>query len=226
MRVNQAINKYYFWHSVRLLIRYQQIYVYPLLGIMITLLPKLFGISEKYFLYLYSFDLIVVLWVYSPFYLGQFSFSPEDARSITLFSIKAKDLVYIRNLLNFVMLTVTLLLLLLLIFIVFPIEDKIFVGLVLLYGSSMLPALIVGNLLTDSTLTWSGRFAFSWKSTFVIILVSINDLVIKTSYLFLSPTSMFFVLFTLFIIYLLTYILSYNKVVKELTSCFSSIAEN
>jgi len=222
---NQTYRSYYFWHSLRILFRYQQIYVYPIGTIIIALMPKFFGINETYYLYSYSLNMVVALWIYSPFYLGQFSFSPEDAKSLTLFSIKSKELVRIRNFLNFALLFFTLLLLLIVIAIAYTPKERTFYGLVLLYGMIILPAIFVGNLMPRSTINWTGRFLISWKSVFVILIAFFNDFVIKISLMVLSQTILIIVLITLFLIYLLLYILSYNKIVKEITIYFGSIAE-
>jgi hypothetical protein len=57
------------------------------------------------------------------------------------------------------------------------------------------------------------------------LIASFNDFVIKVSLLVFSKMVMSIVFITLFLMYLLFYILSFRKIVREITFHFSSIAE-
>lgn len=225
MSSNQSFKRYYFGHSIRILFRYQQIYLYPILVIAFILMPKLFSINEKYIMFLFSFNFIIVLWLYSPFYLGQFSFSSDDARSLTLFPLNFKDLVMVRNILNFSMLIIAFILSIILIGIFYPVADISLSGLMFISAMHLLPAISIGNLTSRSAVSWMAKFPMSWKSIFVILIASFNDFVIKVSLLVFSQMVMSIVFITLFLMYLLFYILSFRKIVREITFHFSSIAE-
>jgi hypothetical protein len=222
----KSLKQGYFRYSWKLLVKYQQVYIYPILLVVFILLPKWFSVNEKYFVLLSSFNLIIILWLYSPFYLSQFSFSPEDARSLSLFDINFRDIVIVRNLLNFALLLVTVVLNLTLSLIFYPIDDQIQIGLIVLSFLSLFPAITIGNIVTGLSIKWNTGYNMSWKSIFVIVSLFFTDVVIKISIMFFSAWIAGFILIILFIVYLAFYYISFRHVVKTISTHFSLIAEN
>ena len=225
MPSKKSLKQYYFKHSLRLLIRYQQIYIYPLIVVFLILMPKIVSINEKYFVFLFSFNLMIVLWLNSPFYIHQFSYSSEDTKSLIPFPNEFKDLVIIRNLISFIILLIPLLLNLILFTIFYSVTDKVFYGLIFLSVLSLLPAVSIGNLLTGPSIGWNTGFSMSWKSILVILSAFFNDLVIKISSLIFSNLVFGIILVLLFLIYLYFYILSFRKIVRDIALHIGSIAE-
>lgn len=225
MSSNKPIIIYYLRHSFLILLRYQQVYLYLIFVAAFILMPRLFNINEKYYGFLFSFNFIIVLWVFSSFYLNQFSFSSDDARSLSLFSLNFRYLVMVRNILNFSMLIIAFILSIVLIGIFYPVADISLSGLMFISAMHLLPAISIGNLTSGSAVSWMAKFPMSWKSIFVILIASFNDFVIKISLLVFSQRIMSIVFITLFLMYLLFYILSFRKIVREITFHFSSIAE-
>ncbi len=215
----------YLRHSVLILLRYQHIYFYMIVIAGIILLPRLFSINEKYYSFLISFNFILVLWMFSPFYLNQFSFSSDDARSLSLFPLNFRDLVIVRNILNFSMLIIAFILSIFLVGTFYPATDTNLSGLILISAMHLLPAISVGNLISRSSISWTAKFPMSWKSSFVILISFFNILVFKVSQQVFNGTIFVSVLITLFLLYLAIYILSFRKIVREITTYFCSIGE-
>lgn len=181
MPSKNSILNIYLKHSILILLRYQHIYFYVIVIAVFILLPRLFNINERYFSFLFSFDFIIVLWIFSPFYLNQFSFSTDDTRSLSLFSLNFRDLVIVRNILNFSMLIIAFILSIFLIHIFYPAIDSNLSGLILISVMHLLPAISVGNLTSRSSISWTVKFPMSWKSSFVILIAFFNILVFKVS---------------------------------------------
>jgi hypothetical protein len=225
MFIKNTFRRHYFKHSLRLLIRYQQIYAYPLIVVVFILLPKLFNINDAYYTYLFSLNLFIVLWLLSPFYLCQFSFSPEDTRSWSLFSINIRELVLIRNRVSFMVLLVPFLLNLVLCAFLYQVTDKVIYGMIFLSIVLILPAVSTGNLFTPSSLSWTSGSSISWKSLFIVLIAFLSDMVIKVSFHFLSNLFIALILISMFLLYLLLYLWSYRKINKEILKYLCSIVE-
>ncbi len=225
MLSKNSILSIYLRHSLVILLRYQHVYFYVIVIAGIILLPRMFNINEKYFSFLFSFNFIIVLWIFSPFYLNQFSFSSDDARSLSLFSLNFRDLIMVRNILNFSMLIITFILSIVLIRTFYSATDTSLSGLMLISAMHLLPAISVGNLTSRSSVSWTAKFPMSWKSSYVIFIAFFNILVFKFSQQVFNGTIFISVLITLFLLYLALYILSFRKIVRELTTYFCSIAE-
>lgn len=226
MSNNQLVKHYNFRHSWKLLLRYEQVYLYPILLVIFILLPKWFSVNEKYFAYLFSFNQIFILWLYSPYYLNQFSCSSEDARSLSLFDINYRDLVLVRNLLNFILLFIPVILNLSLSLYFYSIADQIAIGLIILSFLSLLPAITIGNLETARSISWNTGYKMSWKSVFVILSIFFTDFVIKISIFLFSVWTAGIILIVLFLVYLIFYYFSFLRIVRTLPTSFCSIAEN
>jgi len=225
MPSKRSLKHHYFIHSVRLLIRYQQIYMYPFIISVFIFLPKIFSINENYLEYLFSFNVFVVLWLYSPFFINQFAYSTEDARSLTLFSINIKELIIIRNLLSFILLLIPFLLNLVFFALLYPIKDKLIISTIILSILIIFPAVSIGNLLTYSSMSWKAGLSITWKSIFVVLMAFATDLVIKLSLWFHSYLIFGLIVILMFSVYVYFYFWSYKKIKKEILPCFCSIAE-
>jgi len=225
MPSKNSILSIYLKHSVLILLRYQHIYFYVIVIAVFILMPRLFSVNEKYFSFLFSFNFIIVLWMFSPFYLNQFSFSTDDTRSLSLFPLNFRDLVIVRNILNFSMLIIAFILSIVLICIFYSAKDTSLSGLMLMSAMHLLPVISVGNLTSRSSISWAAKFSMSWKSSYIIFIAFFNILVFKVSQQVFSRSIFIAVLIALFLVYLAIYILSFRKIVRELTTYFCSIAE-
>ncbi len=225
MPSKRSLKHHYFIHSVRLLIRYQQIYMYPFIISVFIILPKVFSINENYLPYLFSFNVFVVLWLYSPFYINQFAYSTEDARSLTLFSLNLEELIIIRNLLSFILLLIPFLLNLVFFALLYPLKDKLIISMTVLSILIIFPAVIIGNLLTHSSISWKAGLSIPWKSIFVVLIALATDLVLRLSLWLLSYILFGLIVILMFSSYVYFYIWSIKKIRKEILRCFSSIAE-
>jgi hypothetical protein len=225
MSNNIVLIQFYFRHSWKLLLRYQQVYLYPILFPVLILLPKWLSIDEKYYVFIFLFNLIMIIWLCSPYYLSQFSFSPEDARSLSLFDTRFRDLVIIRNLVNFIMLLVLLVLNLALLLYFYPMTNQIRMGLILLSLLSFLPAISIGNFITSYSIRWNTDYNMSWKSIFVILSIFFTEIIIKISFLFFSSGAATSMIIALLFVYLTVYYFSFRRIVKTISTYFSSIAE-
>ena len=221
----KSIIQSYFEHSLLILLRYQQIYVYLLLIVLLILLPLFFNIKEQYYNILYSLNFIIVLWIFSPFFLNMFSFSSEDAKSLSLFPIMFKYLVAARNILNFSLLLIAFGLSIALTAFFYPKTNTSVPELILLSAMHVLPVISIGNLTSRSALSWTAKTNFTWKSVYVILILNFNILIFKISQYYFSQTVFILIIATVFLIYIGFYYLSFKKIVKEITTYFSSIAE-
>lgn len=226
MPSKQSLKHHYFIHSIRLLIRYQQIYIYPFIVIIFAFLPKVFSINETYLTFLFSFNVLVVLWLYSPFYISQFAYSTEDARSLTLFSLNIKELIIFKNLISFILLLIPFLLNLVLFFLLYPVKDKLMISLIILSLLIVFPAVSIGNLLTPSSISWTSGFSIPWKSIFIVLIAFASDLIIKLTLWYLSSFLISLILVVMFSAYVLFYIMSFKKICREIYPNLCSIAEN
>jgi len=212
-------------HSVLILLRYQQIYIYlPGIAILI-LLPVLFSIKDPYFNILYSINFLIVLWLFSPFFLNMFSFSSEDARSLSLFPVMFKNLIAARNVLNFSLLVITFGLSIVLMALFYPKTNTRVSDLIVLSLMHLLPVISIGNLTSRSSLSWTGKSTFSWKGIYVILILYFNILIFQISKYNFYPTVFILIIGTVFLLYLGFYYLSFKKIVREISTYFSSIRE-
>lgn len=220
-----SVFRSYIRHSFLILLRYQQIYAYFLGVGAIVLMPILFGIKESVFNILYSLNFLVVLWLFSPFFLNMFSFSSEDTRSLSLFPVIFKYLVAARNILNFSLLIIAFGLSIVIMALFYPKTNTSVPSLIVISLMHLLPSISIGNLTSHSSLSWTGKTTFSWKSVYVILILNFNILFFQISKYYFSQIVFSLVIATVFLIYIGVYYLSYQKNVKDLPSYFSSIAE-
>jgi len=225
MSFKKSIIRPYFLHSLLILLRYQQIYAYLLLIVVLLLMPLFFNIEEQYYNILYLLNFLIVLWLFSPFYLNMFSFSSDDARSLSLFPLRFKDLVVARNFLNFSMLMIAFSLSIVLMGVFYPEANTSISELIVLAALHLLPAISIGNLTSRSSLSWTAKTTFSWKSIYVILSFYFNILVYKISQQIFSRPVFIIIILVVFLLYLVFYNLSLKKIVKEISTYFCSIAE-
>ena len=188
-------------------------------------MPKWFSVNEKYFVYIFSFNLIIIFWLYSPYYLSQFSFSSDDARSLSIFDISFKELVIVRNFCNLMLLIVPVVLNLFVSFYLYPVDRNLLYSLIILSFFSLLPAIALGNYFTVSSVRWVTNYGLSWRSVFIILIIFITDFVVKASIFMFSAWVAGIILLVLFLIYFIFYYLSFWRNVQILSMYFSSIAE-
>jgi hypothetical protein len=220
-----SIVQSYFKHSILILLRYQQIYAYLLLIGVLILMPLIFSIKERYFSSIYSLNFLVVLWLFSPYYLNMFSFSSEDARSLSLFPFGFKYLVLARNYLNFSLLMIAFGLSIVLTALFYPKTNTNTPELIVLSIMSAIPAISIGNLTSRAALSWTGKSTFSWKGVYVILVFNINILIFKVTQHYFGQPVFVLIIAIVFMIYIGFFYLSFQKIVKDITTYFSSIAE-
>jgi len=225
MSFKKSIIRSYLVHSLLILFRYQQIYAYLLLIVVLILMPLFFNIKEQYYNIMYLLNFLIVLWLFSPFYLNMFSFSSDDARSLSLFPFKFKDLVVARNFLNFSMLMIAFGLSIVLMGVFYPEAIISISELIVLAALHLLPAISIGNLTSRSSLSWTTKTTFSWKSVYVILSFYFNILVYKISQQIFSRPVFIIIILVVFLLYLVFYNMSLKKIVKEISTYFCSIAE-
>ena len=220
-----SITGTYIKHSILILQRYQQIYVYvPAIGILIYM-PVFFGIKEIYFNILYSANFLIVMWIFSPFYLSMFSFSSEDARSLSLFPVKFKYLVAARNILNFSLLIVAFGLSIVLSSLFYPKTSNSVPELIILSLMHLLPPVSIGNLTSRFSVSWTGKVTYSWKGLYVILILSFNILIFQISQYYFSQPVFILIIAIIFLNYIGLYSFSFQKIVRDMLTCFYSIAE-
>ena len=221
--------KSYFWfymrHSLLILYRYQRIYAYMLIILVLILMPLFLGIKEQYFTYLVLLNSLTVYLLFSPFFLNMLAFSFEDARSLSLFPLKFKDLVVTRNILNIGLLIIAIGLSLVLTGLLYPKTNTSILEIIVLSMMHLLPAMSTGNLNSRSSHSWTGKTTFSSKGIYVILILNFNIIMYKISrYYFIQPVFIS-IIATIFLFYIGFYYLSFQKIVKEISTYFSSIAE-
>jgi hypothetical protein len=165
------------------------------------------------------------VWFFSPFYLNQFSFSSDDARSLSLFPLNFKNLVGARNILNSILLTIAFIILIVIIGLTYPQTNTNIPELIVLAAMDILPAIFIGNLTSRTSLSWTDKTTFSWKSIYIILITSFNFLVFKISVYVFSQAVFVSIVTTIFLVYFGLYYFSFQKIVREITISFSSIAE-
>jgi len=215
----------YIKHSTRILFRYQQIYGYILLIIALILMPLFFGIKKQYLPFLVSLNYLIVLWLLSPFILNMFSFSSEDARSLSLFPVKFKYLVAARNILNFCLLIVAFGLSVIIIALFYPKTNITVTDLIVLSLMHLLSTISIGNFTSGSSLSWIGITSFSWKSIYVILVLNFNVLFFQISKYYFNQSVFILIIATSILIYIGFYYISFQKIVREISIYISSIAE-
>jgi len=225
MSSKKTFFRFYLKHSSVILLRYRQMYFYFIVIAAVILMPLFFHVKETYFGLLACLNIIIVLWLFNSFYLCQFSFSPDDARSLSLFPLKIKDLIIVRNILNFSILMVAFILSIALMGIFYPTAKTSLPEIIVLSAMHLLPAISIGNLTSGLSIFWKANVAMSWKSSYVILTAYFNVLVIKISQIVFSKPVAMGIVVTIFILYLVLYYLSFRKVQREITTYFSSIAE-
>jgi len=212
--------------SLLILIRYQQIYIY-LPGIaLLILMPIVFSIKAPYFNMMFSFFFLIIIWLFSPFFLCMFSFSPEDARSLSLFPIWFKSLIAARNILNSIILLIAFSMLILLMFFFYPKTNTGPPELIVLSVMQLFPVISIGNLTSRSALFWTGKTTYSWKAAYIILILHFNIMIIKISQSFFCQPVSILIIATIFMFYIGIYYLSFQKIVKDIFIFFCSIAEN
>lgn len=215
----------YIKHSIIILFRYQQIYAYMFLIIVLILMPLLFEIKEQYYSFLVSFNYLIVLWLFSPFFLKMFSFSSEDSRSLTLFPVQFIYLIAARNILNIGLMIIAFGLTIVLMIFFYPKTNWGVPDLIVLSLMHLFPAISIGNLTSRSSLSWTGKTTFSWKSLYVILILNFNLLLFQVSKFYFSHIIFLLILAIIFLSYIGLYYLSFQKIVKDIPTYFSSIAE-
>jgi len=219
----------YFWfyirHSLLLLYRYQQFYIYFLIISSLIFMPLFFGIKTRYFTFLVLMNSLFVFWLFSPLFLHMFSFSTEDTRSMSLFPLKFNDLAFARNILNIGLLIIANGLSIVLTGLFYPKTNTTITEIMVLSIMHLLPAMSIGNMTSRSSLSWTGKTTFSWKGIYVILFLNFNIILFKILQLYFIQPIFISIIVIEFLFYLGIYYLSFHKIVREISTYFSSIAE-
>ena len=225
MSSKNLIFRSYFKHSILLLIRYQQIYIYPPVIAALILMPLFFNIKESYLNILHFMIFAIVLWLFSPFFLNMFSFSSEDARSLSLFPVTFKNLIMARNILNYGLLVLTFGMSIVLMILFFPKSNTSVPDLIVLSLMHLLTSVSIGNLTSRLSLTWTKEGTFSWKGVYVILILNFNIIIFKISQIYFSQRVFILIIGMIFLFYIGFYYMSLQKIVREINTNFCSIAE-
>lgn len=215
----------YMKHDLLILSRYQQIYIYPLIIIILALMPLFLSTKGRNLSLLGLLYPIIIYWLFSPFFLNMLSLSSEDTRSYFLFPLNLRDFVFRRTILNLCLLTMGNSLSIVLTAILFPKMYQDMTEIIVLSMMHLLSAMSMGNLTSLSALSWIGKTTFSWKGGFVLIILNFNIILYKFSRENFSKLAFCSIILTVIFIYMGFYYLSSRKLVKEIFTCFSSIAE-
>lgn len=216
---------FYIRHDILILCRYQQIYMYPLIILTLVLLPFFFSIKDRNFTLLVLWYSPIIYWLLSPFFLNMLSFSSEDTRSFFLFPLKLKNFIITRTILNLCLLIIANNLSIVLTVLLFPKMNINLTDIMILSMMHLLPAMSIGNLTSLSSLSWIGKTTFSWEGGFVLLVLNVNIIVYKISLYNFSKPVFISIILAVLLIYIGFYYLSFQKALKEIYTCFSSIAE-
>ena len=211
-------NEYYFLqlkHSVRLLRRYQQIGYYFVIIPLFLLLPILMGAKEKYTLLILFTYFIFVLWVFSPFYLNQFSLSYDDQRSLAVFPLNWKAIVWSRNAVNIVMLLLIMILSVLIIRIIYLKDSAYLLHLFIYAILNILPLITIGNKLSVKSSERARENYFSWTSLLVFPVVLLNYFYLSLAHLFLQGFGYFITIILALALYIAIYMYSVKALIKK-----------
>lgn len=209
---------YYYWqlkHSLRLLRRYQQIGFYFIISPVLLIFPHFIRIEEKYNLLILFSHFILIIWIFSPFYLNQFSFSYDDYRSFSIFPLDWKAIIWGRNTVNILLLILILCSTVLIIRYIYLKDSTYLLPLFIYVIFNILPLVTIGNLLSIKSINRRREYYFSWTSLFVFPIAFSNLLYLYFVYLFFEGIGYFFSILLVLSIYISIYIYSVNILIKK-----------
>jgi hypothetical protein len=130
-----------------------------------------------------------------------------------------------RNILNFSLLIIAFSFSMALMAIFYPKANTIVPDLIVLSLMHLLPPIFIGNLTSRLSLSWTGKGSFSWKGVYVILILNFNIIIFKISQNYFNQSVFILIIAIVFLLYIGFYFLSFQKIVREITTCFSNIAE-
>jgi hypothetical protein len=130
-----------------------------------------------------------------------------------------------RNVVNFSILITAFGLSVVIMALFYPKTNTTVTDLIVLSLMHLLPSISIGNFTSRSSLSWVGISSFSWKGIYVILILNFNVLIFHISKYYSNRSVFILIIATVVLINIGFYYISFQKIVREISTYFSSIAE-